>query len=79
MKDGCLQMFILLLIALVAVGCGAGFATMFSPISHNTTTYNTTNIELNFLSGNSEVVGVVGLTIVLIMIVRSLRSGGRYD
>ena len=72
------KLFIMGWVALVAASCGAGFASLMNPVTHNTTTtYNTTtNWTFNILSGNSEVVGVIGLTVVLIMVVRTLRSGG---
>lgn len=72
------KLFVMGWVALVAVSCGAGFASVLNPVTYNTTTnYSYSyDYEFNILSGNTDTVAVIGICIVLVLVVRSLRSGG---
>lgn len=75
------KLFIISVMGWIAIGMGMGITSLIggsnNTANYTTTTYNTTNFgfELNFLSNNSETLGVIGLTIVLIMVMRTLRNG----
>lgn len=70
------KLFLVGWVALIAVSCGAGFASMLNPVTYNTTTNYSYDYEFNILSGNTDTVAVIGICIVLVLVVRSLRSGG---
>lgn len=80
-RQGCMwKAIIIALIVGIMLFAGIGLATTIDPVFNyrpSTTIYNTTtnNVSIDILSGNSEVVGVVGLTIVLIFIAGTLRRG----
>jgi len=68
------KLFIMGWVALVAVSCGAGFASLMKPVTTHTTTYNTTHWEFNVLSGNTDTIAAIGICIVFVLIVRSLKG-----